>query len=195
MSEKSFPFTDQQKSKMQHSAVKDEGRYEVSQSYMKRLENESRGSNSDSVQGTQQLEVKTEEKDEPKARGRSFWLGEGTSTDPRIHMMYRENELLEDSSSDSSSGENIFEELARTLPDVEAEIEAECKKEEKERAERRAKRSRMKHLQEPISFRLVWNTPGKRESFTMWESNEKKRKEEKKECEIKTEGGVKKKDA
>ena len=52
LSEKSFPFTEQQKSKMQHSevkdeglqhsAVKDEGRYEVSQSYMKHLENESR---------------------------------------------------------------------------------------------------------------------------------------------------------
>ena len=37
LSEKPFPVTEQQKSKMQHSAVKDEGRYEVSQSYMEHL--------------------------------------------------------------------------------------------------------------------------------------------------------------
>ena len=65
--------------------------------------------------------------------------------------------------------------MARTLPDIAAEIEAECKKKEKERAERKAKRSQTKHLPGPISFRLVWNTPGKREGVTMEENNKKKR--------------------
>ena len=52
----------------------------------------------------------------------------------------------------------------------------------------------MNHLPGPISFRLVWSTPGKREGGTMEENNKKKRKEEKKDCEIET-VGVKKEEA
>ena len=113
------------------------------------------GSNIDSSQGTQHLAVKTEERDGPIAPKRSFWLGEGSGADPRVHMMYRETELSEgssDSSSDSSS--EVFGELARDFPDIAAEIEADRKEEEKKRVE---KQLRKRKLQGPISFRLVWS--------------------------------------
>ena len=42
------------------------------------------------IQGTQHVAVKTEEGGESEARNRYFWLGEGASSDPRIHTMYSE---------------------------------------------------------------------------------------------------------
>ena len=112
-------------------------------------------------------------------------------------MKYRENESR-GSSIDSSSGEDVFGELARKLPEIAAEIEAEHKKKEKERAERKAKKRRMQHLPGPTSFRLVWNKPilpGIREEAKLEENKKKNRKEDKKEREIKTAGGVKKEEA
>ena len=154
---------------------------------MKHLEDESRESNIDSSQGTQRLTVKTEEKDEPIARGRSFWLGEGaTGADPRVHMMYRETELSEgssDSGSDSSS--DVLGELARDFPVIAAEIEEDRKEEERKRVEKRLRRRKVPgHL----TFRLVWNR-GR-------EVNKKKKSiVEKQEIELKTEGDVKKEEA
>ena len=117
-------------------------------------EDESWGSNIDSGQGTKHLAVKTEERDEPIAPKRSFWLGKGTGSDPRIHMVYRETDLSEgssDSSSDSSS--DVLEELARDFPEIAAEIE-QMKVAEKRRVE---KLLRKRKPPGPIFFRMVRN--------------------------------------
>ena len=99
LSEKSFSLTDQQKSKMQHATAKEEDRNEVPQSYAKHQGDDSRGSNIDSSQGTPNLAVKTEEREDLIARRGSFWLREGSAgAGPRIHTTYRETKS-EDSSS------------------------------------------------------------------------------------------------
>ena len=142
---------------------------------MKHLEDESRESNIDCSQGTQNLAVKTEQMDGPIARGRSFWLGEGAAgTDPRVHMIYRETELSESDSSKDSTSE-LLAELARDFPDIAEEVEAERKEGERKRVEKRLRRRKVPG---PISFNSVWRRG--REV-----SKKKKKKVEKSEREIK----------
>ena len=127
-----------------------ENRYEVSQGYMRHLEKEPSGvqgtqqvavknevKGKPGIQGTQHVAVKTEEGNEPEARNRYFWLGEGASSDPRIHMMYPETESVESSDIDSETSEtssDVFAEFARDFPELAAEIEAESREEDRKRA-------------------------------------------------------------
>ena len=158
MSEKSFPFTDQQKSKMQHTAVKEEDRNEVSQSRpgssrVSIFSDDQYGMDDGKIpirlgcymseqpdSQMQHVGVKTEEREEPIARGRPLYLGEGAAgADPRVHMMYREAELSESDSSEDSTSE-LLAELARDYPDIAEAVEEERKEDERKRAEKRLRR-------------------------------------------------------
>ena len=104
-------------------------RYEVTQRYLKQLEDESAGSQETprvevkKGESNEHKRVKTEERNEPATRSRYFWLGEGADSDPRVHGMfpdrtYSDWESLESSdevseSSETSSDSDCLTELYR----------------------------------------------------------------------------------
>ena len=119
-------------------------------------EDEPRGSNMESVQGTlRHGAVKTEERNDPRIH---------MMYDPRIHMMYREDlsedqedsygdqeDSSEDSISESSSDD--YEELIRGFPEITEVIEEERKEKERRHVEKQLRRRK---LPGPISYNLVW---------------------------------------
>ena len=72
-----------------------------------------------------------------------FWLVEGASSDPRIHMMYSERthsdmesaESSDVSSETSETSSDVLGGLAREFPEISAEVEAEIREEDRRRAE------------------------------------------------------------
>ena len=138
---------------------------------MRHLEEESAG-----IQGTHHMAVKneegdarkavkTEERREPAARCRYFWLGEGASSDPRMHGMfpdrtYSDWESVESSdvvseTSETSSDSDILGELyrmSREFLEIKAEVDAEMMEEDRKQGEA----GRPRKLPKPIFYKVVW---------------------------------------
>ena len=95
-------------------------------------------------------------------------------------MMYQEDKLSESDSSEDSTRE-LLAEIARDYPDIAEAVGEERKEDERRRVEKQLRKRKMPG---PISFRTVWRR-GR-------EVSKKKKKVEKSEGEIKTEGDVKK---